>query len=599
MQRWTAPVRRDGGYTSARGRTHSNDDIDGVSGFVRDVCAGSTKGPISELSSGPEFDLESERLATANGDPKAVLCQRRFTAVSRRCRLATIALVVGWLSGAVTLLMGVSAQSPAGAADAKPTPGHLIVGGAISLPSSLIEPDQAGSNPSPLVTSSQANVVAKTMWQLWENAMVTSDTRALAQLIAPGPMLQGTLNNCAFPAGTCAPETQPRPIDSLTTAVPIQHNFPIYFLAEIGTKELVTGDNNLSSWQPWQEVQILTKESPSDSWKLSFDSGYNAPGGSAAPALPIASAVVPGIQGTYNPAPSQPSPIATGQYLSQLGSYWQSFIDTGNGPSDSAFVNDGDTSGFGQQLATNPPGSIYAGSREWVSFSAPFSGQSWVFSTNGGHSMVCGAVVATQTDTPATTSGSLYQNSDETNYGITLPPGLYSRIVSERAHETCVYSVTGGLDALAGSYFDYAVSGTKLSKQPLVPKSSGLSDLETAYGVLGDQLSGYLEKLKACERGGSSPCSTAFAKNAAYQFGTFSAALGSYGFPSGAQSKVNSLEQSAALLSGLFSGLEQTPQKSRLATAGLVNALTKFQQQYASLRDELERSQENPSNSST
>ena len=94
-----------------------------------------------------------------------------------------------WLLASAVLLSCFTAVSPAGAADAKPSPSHFIVGDAISLPTSLFTANSPGSSSSPLITTSQSNVVVTTMWKLWEKAMVASDTRALAQLISPGPML--------------------------------------------------------------------------------------------------------------------------------------------------------------------------------------------------------------------------------------------------------------------------------------------------------------------------------------------------------------------------------------------------------------------------
>jgi hypothetical protein len=501
----------------------------------------------------------------------------------RRARRAT------WLLASTALLSCLTAVNPAGAAEAKPSPSHLIVGDAISLPTSLFAANPPESSPSPLITTSQSNVVATAMWGLWERAMVTSDTRALAQLISPGPMLQGTLHNCAYPAGNCAPERQPRPLQSLTTVVPIQHDYPIYFLAEIETKELVSGTNGLNAWQPWVELQVLTKQSPSTSWKLSFDTGYNAPGGGAAALLPFDFSSAPNQSGSgdgsYNTRPSLSSTVPATEYLQQLGMYWQSFADTGHAPSSSAFASNGDTSGFGQSLEQfYPQGSLYVGHREFLSLSAPFAGASWVFAVSGGYPMVCGSVVATLTDMASTASDSLFQNSDESNYGLPLPGGEYSKIVSERAHDTCVYPVTGGLNAAGINYFDYATTGDKISNAPAAPKSSGLSDLETAYGVLGYQLTQYLKQLTACAHGNSSSCSTDFAKKAAQQFGSFSTQLPGYSFPSQVSAKVSSLESEAAGLSRLFTGLSKSSQTPQLQASGLANAVTEFQQHYSALK---------------
>src|ERR1043166_1324543 len=83
----------------------------------------------------------------------------------------------------------------------RPTPANLIVGKAITLPRALFEAGRPGS--SSLIGVAQARDVAAAMWNAWETALVASDTRALSQLISPGPMLAGTINNCAYPGGRC------------------------------------------------------------------------------------------------------------------------------------------------------------------------------------------------------------------------------------------------------------------------------------------------------------------------------------------------------------------------------------------------------------
>jgi hypothetical protein len=404
----------------------------------------------------------------------------------------------------------------------KPSPAHLIVGSAISLPSVLLESGQPGS--SPLVTAAEARVVETTMWRIREQAAVESDTRAFSQLTSPGPALEGFINNCAFPGGQCVPETKPREINSLQVIVPVQRSYPIYFLAEVQTTQSVTMNSGLNDWEPWMELQILTKASPSASWKVSFDSGYDATTtGAIPPTLPFALQPVadPGSgEGgeDYNPSVTSVGPTPASKFLPLLAAYWQSYKDTGHAPANTVFVADGETTGEGADLAQNRQGAIYAGTRQTYEFQADTSAGSWLFAVSGGYAMECGFVLDNATNTAV--SGYMNQNSDESNYGPPLPPGEYRQITTAAVHETCVYVVQGGLDA-AGNDIDTAnVSGSGFVGVPDAPKSTPLSDLETQYGVLAGEVVQDQNVLYSC-RGSATTCEKTFASDSQQQFANF------------------------------------------------------------------------------
>ena len=70
--------------------------------------------------------------------------------------------------------------------------------------------------------------------------------------------------------------------------------------------------------------------------------------------------------------------------------------------------------------------------------------------------MVCGVVVDTSTNTAV--SGLLYQNPDENNFG-PPSPGTYRVITTKTDHETCVYTVIGGLDTVGDAIDSFSVTG--------------------------------------------------------------------------------------------------------------------------------------------
>jgi hypothetical protein len=492
---------------------------------------------------------------------------------------------------AINLHLAVAAYATAptssSAAPDRPTPERLIVGEPITIPGALFAANVPGSRA--LVTPAQSEAVATAMWQAWDKALIDDDTRALTQLISPGPMLQGTLNNCAYPVGKCVQETQVRPIQWLNTVVPVQTSYPIYFLAEIRTSQYVNGSNNLNSWQPWLELQILTKASPSSSWVLSFDTGYNAANGGSAGLLPFDEGGFPDdpeALGDFNqddPADQTPSPpYPSAQFLSLLAAYWNSFAETGQAPKPSAFVDNGDTSGLGQALASFAEGTDFAGHRQYTSFSVDPNLPSWDFLANGGYPMVCGSVIETDTD-KSIGSDLMYQNDDESNFGIGLEPGLYNNIVDEDAHDTCVYVVNGGLDNAGFDEFAYATTGTRVSSAPSPKSSSELSDVKTALGVLGYEGEQFVKQQEKCQRKGSKSCSQTLSTQLSGQFAQFSRTLTDYRFPSQDQTTVNALDATSAQISQLFQRASANATKFDQLSPQIGSELTQFQSQAGTL----------------
>jgi hypothetical protein len=452
----------------------------------------------------------------------------------------------------VTCILGI--PSAGSSPTPKPTPKHFIVGTPITLPSALFEAGNTGSGS--LITPGQAQVVATAMFQAWQSALATSNTRALTQLASPGAMLNGTIYNCAFPNGECLVGPQnPPALGPMQTIVPHQTKYPLYFMASIRTTNEVTASSGLNSEEPWMDMEILTKASSSASWRLSFDSGYAAPDGTEPAYLPFDGATdanLPGA-GTYNSAPSDVPPVSAARFLPWLASYSQSFKLVGHAPANSVFVDGGQTSGEGMQLAQDRNRSTYNGSRDTYQFGWDSRAGVWQFTTAGGYPMECGSVVDLATVTPL--KGVLLQNSDETNYGISLAPGLYRKITTTAEHEVCVYVATGGLAVGGGGQvYSSAVTGSRISSS--VPRTripASKADFETDFAVLANEMNLYAKQSQRC---GSSPaCIKPLALKAAQQFAQFESDFMGLSFPARLGSYVSSVDATTRKLNGLYEAI--------------------------------------------
>jgi hypothetical protein len=460
----------------------------------------------------------------------------------------------GPVGAIVALVVVITAGHASAAPTARPSPGHLIVGKAITLPAALFEANPPGS-PS-LVTPAQAADVAKAMWVQWETALVASNTRAMSQLAA-GPLLTGKIDECALPSGECVFEKSPRPIMELHTVVPLQQAYPLYFLSEVRTTEYVDTASGLMDLEPWVELQVLVKQTANAPWQLRFDTGYNS-GNTSPPTLFFFNFTQDG----YNPAPSQPTPVPVGRFLPLLAAYWQSFKDKGRAPVPSLFVDDGYTSGVGRQFAEHRTGTVYAGHRDTFRFGVDPRVGSWEFAVGGGFPFVCGAVRDVATFRPV--RGLLFQSADESNYGIPLRPGRYHTIVTTADHLTCVYARGQTLDAVGNHIYTPEVTGVFARPAPTT-QHRARDDLETAFSVLAYQLGVYESKLRACVKTHADlACSKLYATRAEHELALFERRVRTDNLPARVRGRVATLTATARSLTRLFGRLATGPPTAAL-----------------------------------
>jgi hypothetical protein len=417
------------------------------------------------------------------------------------------------------------------------------------------------------------------MWNAWQSALFANDTRALTQLAVAGPMLEGTINNCAFPSGRCLASTQRPTLGQFETVVPKQSSYPLYFMSSIRTTNEVQNSDGLDQVEPWMEIQILTKASSSSPWQLSFDSGYDATKGTPPPFLSFDFGAGPNGPSQsdldYNGAPkvstvvtkgigTGPTKVATDEYLPMLAKYWQSYKDVGRAPRNSVFLKGGDSSGEGQSLAESRQGSIYVGNRNTYKFSFDPRAGMWHFTVGGGYPMVCGSVLDAGTVTPL--SGVLNQNSDEVNYGVPLSPGFYFKITTSAEHEVCVFYALGGtynsLGGLSVAGNDVYVSDVAGPRAP-----QDLVDLETDFGVLSSELTQYSKQYNACVASNGTSCVKTLAQNSAEQFASFDNDIMSLNFPARISAEVSALDKTTRELNGIYESVSKGNETTEIITS--------------------------------
>ncbi|MGC8460769.1 MAG: hypothetical protein ACP5OR_02840 [Candidatus Dormibacteria bacterium] len=353
-----------------------------------------------------------------------------------------------------------------GSYTAYPTASHPIAGKTISLPASMYATAPLGDGVD--ITTNIAVDVADAAWPLFERAMVTNDTNALTELLAPGAFRTGFIMSCALDGSACSTYTTPLVLQDVTPVIPIEHQYPLYFLAQLTAQGNVPGASGSPSSTGVTVEEIFTKAAAAMPWQIAFllqfprnDNGtyYEFPfefeDGTAA-GFPQLS------QGEFfNPAPTEQGSIPESDYETSLATYWQTWKDTGAAPASSLYPVSGDAWSYGKYLGSAPEGFIYQGSKNFFSFSAAPSLGLWRFTALGGYPMVCGSILDMSTNLPASSSGVLYQDSSRENWGASLPPGTYTAIHTKTIHLVCIFSTGSGLEEIGGYAYDYATYGTQ------------------------------------------------------------------------------------------------------------------------------------------
>ncbi len=354
---------------------------------------------------------------------------------------------------------------PAVSAPVYPTASQPIAGAAVRLPARMYATAPKGDGV--LVTTSTAVGVADAAWPLFEHAMVTNDTKAISEIFAPGAFRTGFIMSCALDGTACSTYTTPLTLRNVFTVVPVEHAYPLYFLAQLTASGTIPGSSGGPSSDGLTEEEIFTKASSVMPWRIAFllqiskntdgtyfDFPFAFEDGAAAgfPNLP---------QGEYfNPSPTESSLIPVSEYEASLATYWQTWKTTGEAPSASLYPVSGVAWSYGKYLASSPQGFIYRGSKNLYSFSADPALGMWYFTAQGGYPMVCGSILDSSTNFPAPPSGMLYQDSGRENWGAPLPPGSYSAIYTKTIHLVCIFSIGTGLEEIGGDSYAYAIHGT-------------------------------------------------------------------------------------------------------------------------------------------
>lgn len=331
------------------------------------------------------------------------------------------------------LVLALSCAPPALAAAPPTTPIPSWVPVVIDHPTpatGVLPPDmwlgRSGHGRGPVITPAEAQLVFESAWSLRFQAFHDSN-RSVMAAFETGPALESDEVSC----GCTFRAVRPNILRS-RMLVPIQRSYPAVFLAEATTT---------LNGAPYTQYLVLRRASAVTPWMVVAD-----PGDPGARALDSPRPGRHGFDWGRAPAPTSALPDA-------LASYWQSWADAGHAPQTSPFASGSETTGQGRSLAQTPTGSLVAfnGMIGDYRFQAGGRNEVWAFNTAHG-SIACG-VVRRQT-TWSGIGGGAWQPPAQSNWGATVPPGMYRDVVSTDIEQPCFIERSGSAVTVTSATFD-------------------------------------------------------------------------------------------------------------------------------------------------
>ena len=257
----------------------------------------------------------------------------------------------------------------------------------------------------------------RTLWRLRQEAFTTHDRSFLAAF-ETGPALEADETTCG-----CVHRDPRGPIVTDSVLVPRTSHLPATFLGEATT----TLDGS-----PYQQWLIIERTSSTTPWVVVAD-----PGDTNVWGLDEGSASPKGFDLERPPGPSSRS------LPSKLAAYYQSWTNSGHAPAATGFRPGPWTTATGAQLLQNPQGatSSRTGLEYHYRYQAGSPRDFWSFGTTTG-GLVCGVVY--EQDTSTAPSGGVLQDPSQNNFGPTVAPGIYAKIVTTYIAQPCFLEQPGG-----------------------------------------------------------------------------------------------------------------------------------------------------------
>jgi hypothetical protein len=387
-----SPLRSPRGTVLLRGRLPNSTFNDGSGGGILATVSVSTTAPFYPVM-----------VSYADADPQSGSGTYTFSHWDKAEAVPSVASAIPLATLEAALKASVPLVNPV---PLGPIPTGKVPPGSVSVV--VADPTTPGVSVDP----AEAYSVARRLWNERILARHYRDPQALA-LVESGPALAVERPICL--GGCPAPALY---VMSALSIVVNQHaTWPVAFLA---TASYPGG----CSENPCDDTFVAVQPEMGSRWTIAFVTSYSG------------TPVEPDPDQTYMGYSDVPvisvNPVA---YLTQFATYLQSAKDTGHAPASTWLQPDYFTTGLLTTDYVSPAMSLADGYKSVVRYS-PGDSPIYVFSAATDQALVCGTVDWIDVDTPLH-GGVLLQPPNRLNWGPTLAPGVYTRIVNRGLHMDC------------------------------------------------------------------------------------------------------------------------------------------------------------------
>ena len=304
----------------------------------------------------------------------------------------------------------------------------------------------------PLLSAAGARAVAMSFWGRWQSALSRADVTAIRQMTVAGPVQDDFLLGCTYKHYAFFEPCTAEPFLGLSVVVPIETEYPLYFLAEFHTRSQFVKNYELdtSYLGGALDLDVLVKAGPDAPWRLSFGGGEGSSNLTPPPFLGATTMTHAGAEDGLDVPSLTILHGAADAVPNLLAAYYQSWRDAGAAPAHTPVLSGPFTSTIGEVLATDgPQGAVSDGTRwsaywkaemattgVWA-FPVKLSNTQHLFGANP-YLMECFPMEVESIGTPGPGEKVLVQRGSQIDFGPGLAPGIYSRVVQWTLHYPCV-----------------------------------------------------------------------------------------------------------------------------------------------------------------
>jgi len=203
---------------------------------------------------------------------------------------------------------------------------------------------------------------------------------------------------------------------ALHLSVPVEHSYPLSFLAEVSTPDAKPG--------PTVQEVVLSKANGADPWRVAYMVAYT------------------GTSTYLGPSSVQSAPRVPFKIGSQLASFFESIVNTGVPPADDLNIPvTGSVKDELDRYASVVQSIELSGDVQHITFQPADHSTSFAYP---GGDILCGAIHSNQVVT-APPGSPIVQPTDRSNYGPLLLPGSYSSVTKSGTHDYCVTVTTASV----------------------------------------------------------------------------------------------------------------------------------------------------------